>query len=160
MIYNDQETVFPLRVCQGKLPPGHNGKIFTPVLTFLVFMVISVRNKDILQRLVISVAASKPVSRKLKPTKKFWTGRCDTVLFEGANDNPFHYTPLYFILVYLNHCTGLKHVLNCAFLYHRKVFKHARLSSCYYSLFQAFRWWGAVRSKKEREKIKAREGER
>ena len=28
------------------------------------------------------------------------------------------------------------------------------------SLFQAFRWWGAVRSKKEREKIKAREGER
>ena len=31
--------------------------------------------------------------------------------------------------------------------------------SCF-SLFQAFRYWGAVRSKKEREKIKAREGER
>ena len=28
------------------------------------------------------------------------------------------------------------------------------------SLFQAFRQWGAVRSKKECEKIKAREGER
>ena len=30
----------------------------------------------------------------------------------------------------------------------------------YSSLFQAFRYWGAVRSKKESEKIKAREEER
>ena len=31
---------------------------------------------------------------------------------------------------------------------------------CDFSLFQAFRDWGAVRSKKERKKIKAREGVR
>ena len=44
--------------------------------------------------------------------------------------------------------------------YRQFVITQTEFSQSYPSLFQAFRQWGAVRSKKEREKIKAREEDR